>query len=160
MSFFKISQMQLANLDHIKIQNRNHAITKLETGDLVKVKADILPIIYHYGIVEKQGDKLFIYHNQPDKINSKGGNLICEPFENFIAGKDILEVKKTQLDSTDLHKMYQALSGLKYHFVGFNCEHYINFVTDRKPISNQVYRWTAIGIIGFVVYYLIKNKKI
>lgn len=152
--------MQFSSLDHIKVQNRNHLQTKLETGDLVKVKAEILPIIYHYGIIEKQGDKLFIYHNQPDKINPKGGNLICEPFENFIKGKDILEVKKTKLDSTDLHKMYEALSGFKYHFVGFNCEHYINFVTDRKPISNQVYRWTAIGLIGFMVYYLLKNNKL
>ena len=111
----------LSSLDEIKIKNREHAISKLETGDLIKLKVDILPILYHYGIVEKQGDELYIYHLQTDKINSNGGNLICEPLEKYMKGRDIISVTKSDLGNKDLKKMYEALKGYKYDFINFNC---------------------------------------
>lgn len=148
------------DLNQIKIQNREHTISKLKTGDLIKLKVDILPLLYHYGIVEKQGDTLFIYHMQTDKINSNGGNLICEPLEKYIKGKDIISVTSTDLSSADLSKMYESLKGYKYDFINFNCEHYVNFVTDKKFVSNQVFKWGSILAIGILVTYLIKKNKI
>jgi len=149
-----------SNLDNIKIQNREHTISKLETGDLIKLKAEVLPILYHYGIIERQGNDLFIYHNQTDKINSNGGNLVCEPLEKYIKGRDIISVTKTNLSSTDLKKMYNSLKGLKYDFINFNCEHYVNFASDNKFVSNQVFKWGSIVLIGVFVTYLIRKNKI
>jgi hypothetical protein len=162
MIFLIISKMScnINDLNQIKIQNREHTISKLQTGDLIKSKVEVLPILYHYGIIERQGDKLFIYHNQTDKINSNGGNLICEPLENHIKGKDIISVTKTNLSSADLNKMYEALKGYKYDFINFNCEHYVNFATDKKFISNQVFKWGSIVAIGILVTYLIRKNKI
>lgn len=150
----------LSDLNQIKIQNREYTISKLETGDLIKLKVEILPLLYHYGIVEKQGDELFIYHMQTDKINQNGGNLICEPLQNYIKGKDIISVTKTNLNSKDLSKMYESLKGYKYDFINFNCEHYVNFVSDKKFVSNQVFKWGSIIAIGLFVTYLIKKNKI
>ena len=150
----------LSDLNQIKIQNRDYTISKLKTGDLIKLKVEILPILYHYGIVEKQGDDLFIYHMQTDKINKNGGNLICEPLQNYIKGKDIISATSTNLNSKDLSKMYESLKGYKYDFINFNCEHYVNFVTDKKFVSNQVFKWGSIIAIGFFVTYLIKKNKI
>jgi hypothetical protein len=148
------------NLNSIKIQNREHTISKLETGDLIRLKVDILPILYHYAIVEKQGDSLYIYHLQTDKINSNGGNLICEPLETYIKGKDIIAVTKTNLGSNDLKQMYESLKKYKYDFINFNCEHFVNFATDKKLVSNQVFKWSAIIVIGILVTYLIRKNKI
>ena len=148
------------NLNSIKIQNREHTISKLETGDLIRLKVDILPILYHYAIVEKQGDSLYIYHLQTDKINSNGGNLICEPLETYIKGKDIIAVTKTNLGSNDLKQMYESLKKYKYDFINFNCEHFVNFATDKKLVSNQVFKWSAIIGIGILVTYLIRKNKI
>jgi hypothetical protein len=148
------------DLNQIKIQNREYTLSKLETGDLIKVRAEVLPILYHYGIVEKQNDKLYIYHNQTDKINSNGGNLICEPLEKYIKGRDIISVTKTKLNSQDLSEMYEALKEYKYDFISFNCEHYVNFATDKKLISNQVFKWSSIVAIGILVTYLIRKNKI
>jgi hypothetical protein len=150
----------LSDLNEIKIQNREHTISKLETGDLIKLKVDVLPILYHYAIVEKQDDKLYIYHLQTDKINSNGGNLICEPLDTYIKGKDIISVTKSNLGSKDLTQMYEALKGYKYDFINFNCEHYVNFVTDKKLVSNQVFRWGSVIAIGVLVTYLIRKNKI
>jgi hypothetical protein len=162
MIFLKTLAMsyKLSSLDNIKIQNREHAISKLETGDLIKLKAEVLPILYHYGIIEKQGNDLYIYHNQTDKINQNGGNLVCEPLEKYIKGRDIISVTKTNLSSADLKKMYNSLKGLKYDFINFNCEHYVNFASDNKFVSNQVFKWGSIVLIGIFVTYLIRKNKI
>ena len=132
------------NLDLIKIQNRNHIISKLETGDLIKTKADIMPIIYHYGIIEKVDGNLFIIHNHPDKINSTGGNTIKEPLEKWIKGKDIVSVEKTNLDIEDVKNLVETLKTHKYDFINFNCEHFVNFAKNRDYVSPKVLRWTTI----------------
>ena len=151
---------KISDLNKIKIQNREHIISKLKTGDLIKLKVDILPILYHYGIIEKQNDKLYIYHLQIEKINIHGGNLICEPLEKYIKGKDILSVIETNLSSNDLSRMYESLKKNKYDFINFNCEHFVNFASENKLISNQVFKWGSIIAIGVLVTYLIRKNKI
>jgi hypothetical protein len=147
-------------LNTIKIENRNHTVSKLESGDLIKVKAEILPIIYHYGIIEKMGNDIFIIHNQPDKINSKGGSVVREPLEKWIKGKDIVSVEKTNLNTSDLKDLYENLKNYKYDFINFNCEHFVNFAKGNKYVSSQVFKWTSVAILTGLVYYLIRNKKI
>ena len=105
-----------ASLNKIKIENRDFLVSKLETGDLIKTKAETYPLIFHYGIVEKNLDGLFIIHNHPDKINSKGGNTVREPLEKWIKGRDIVSVEKTDLKTDDIEKLYQELKKYKYDF--------------------------------------------
>lgn len=151
---------KISDLNDIKIQNRGHTISKLKTGDLIKLKTEFLPILYHYGIIEVQDNGVYIYHNQTDKINSNGGNLICEELRSYIKGKDIISVTETNLNSSDLNQMYNSLKSLKYDFINFNCEHFVNFATDRKFISNQVFKWGSVIAIGVLVTYLIRKNKI
>jgi hypothetical protein len=147
-------------LNEIKIENRNYAISKLETGDLIKTKASILPIIYHYGIIEKNGNDIFIIHNHPDKVNSNGGNTTKESLDKWIKGRDIVSVEKTNLNIDDINELVKALKDYKYDFINFNCEHFVNFAKNKDYISPQVLRWTSIAIIGISVYFLLKNKKL
>jgi len=147
-------------LNKIKIENRKHIVSKLQTGDLIKTKADILPIIYHYGIIIKEENEIFIIHNHPDKINSKGGNTIKEPLEKWIKGKDIVSVEHTNLNVDDINELVETLKNYKYDFINFNCEHFVNFAKNKDYVSPQVLRWTSIAIIGISVYFLLKNKKL
>jgi hypothetical protein len=144
----------------IKIENRDYLISKLQTGDLIKTKADSYPLIYHYGIVEKKVEGLFIIHNHPDKINSKGGNTVREPLEKWIKGREIVSVEKTNLKPDDIDNLYQELKKYKYDFLNFNCEHFVNFAKNKTYVSPQVLRWTSIALIGLTVYLLLKNKKL
>jgi hypothetical protein len=146
-------------LNKLKIDNRKYIISKLRTGDLIKTKADILPIIYHYGIIVKENDDLFIIHNHPDKINSKGGNIIKEPLNKWIKTKDIVSVEHTNLQVNDINELLETLKNYKYDFINFNCEHLVNFAKNKSYISPQVLRWTSIAIIAVVTYFLLKNKK-
>ena len=145
-------------LDKIKIENREYIISKLQTGDLVKIKSEILPIIYHYGIIDLTPEGIFILHNHPDKLNSKGGNVIKEPFEKWIKGKDIVSVEHTKLNTNDIDDLQKTLKD--YKFINFNCEHFVNFAKYKSYASPQVIRWTSLVAISLLVYYLIRNKKI
>jgi hypothetical protein len=147
-------------LDKIRIENREYVISQLQTGDLVKVKSEILPIIYHYGIIDITLEGIFILQNQPDKFNSKGGNVIKEPFEKWIKGRDIVSVEKTNLNTHDIDDLQKTLKDYKYDFINFNCEHFVNFAKYKSYASPQVIRWTSLVAISLLVYYLIRNKKI
>jgi len=147
-------------LDKIRIENREHIISQLKTGDVVKIKSEILPIIYHYGIIDITPEGIFILHNHPDKLNSKGGNIVREPFQKWIKRKDIVSVESTKLNTQEIGELEKALKEYKYDFINFNCEHFVNFAKNKSYASPQVIRWTSIVAISLLVYYLIRNKKI
>jgi hypothetical protein len=154
------TKFKQAPLNKMKIENRDYIISKLETGDLLKTKAETYALIFHYGIVEKNLDGLFIIHNHPDKINSKGGNTVREPLEKWIKDRYIISVEKTNLKTDDIEKLYQELKKYKYDFINFNCEHFVNFAKNKNYVSPQVLRWTTLALIGLGVYFLLKNKRI
>jgi hypothetical protein len=147
-------------LNRIKTENRNFVISKLETGDLIKTKGQVFPLIYHYGIVEKNLDGVFVIHNHPDKFNSKGGNTVREPLDKWIENRYIVSVEQTNLKLEDIEKIYQELKKYKYDFINFNCEHFVNFAKDKSYVSPQVLRWTSVALIGLAIYFLLKNKRI
>jgi len=142
----------------IKLENKQHTITKLKTGDLIKTKAEDYPLIFHYGIIDKQGDSLFILHNHPDKKNSKGGSIVKEPFDKWIKGKDIVSVEPTNLKTDDIDELYEKLKVYKYDFLNFNCEHFVNFAKNNDYVSPQVLRWTTLIAIGITTFYLLRKK--
>lgn len=155
-----LTKFNQAPLNKIKIENRNFAISKLKTGDLIKTKAESYPLIFHYGIVEKNLEGLFIIHNHPDKFNSKGGNTVREPLEKWIKKRDIVSIEKTDLKPDDIEKLYEELKKYKYDFLNFNCEHFVNFAKNKNYVSPQVLRWTTLALIGLGVYFLLKNKRL
>jgi len=149
-----------APLIKLQKENRNFLISKLQTGDLIKTKAESYPLIYHYGIVIRNVDGLIIVHNHPDKINSTGGNTVREPLESWIKNRQIVSIEKTNLKTDDIDELYEALKKYKYDFINFNCEHFVNFAKNKNYVSPQVLRWTTIALIGVAVYYLLKNKRL
>jgi hypothetical protein len=145
----------------LKIENRNHTVSKLKTGDTITTKSKILPLYVHHGIIERKGDEVFIVHLHPDKLNSSGGNLVKEPLEKWlIEGREIVSVESTNLDSKTLEQLYKDLKSEKYDHINYNCEHFVNFAKGDYFVSRQVVKYTGILLIGAFVYYLIKYKKI
>ena len=145
----------------LKIQNRNHIVSKLKTGDTIITKSKLLPLYVHHGIIEKKGDEVFIVHLHPDKVNSSGGNLVKEPLDKWlIEGREIVSVESTNLDSETLEQLYKDLKSEKYDHLNYNCEHFVNFAKGDHSVSRQVVKYSCILLVGAFVYYLIRNKKI
>jgi len=154
-------KINAVGLYKLKIQNRNHIVSKLKTGDTITTKSKLVPLYIHHGIIERKGDEVFIVHLHPDKINSSGGNLVKEPLDKWlIEGREIVSVQETNLDSATLDQLYKDLKAEKYDHVNYNCEHFVNFAKGDYFVSRQVVYYTGILLIGAFVYYLIRNKKI
>jgi hypothetical protein len=146
---------------HLKKSNREHIVSKLKTGDAIVTKSVLLPLYVHYGIIERDGDKINIIHLHPQKINSSGGNLVKEPLSNYlVGGREIVSVENTNLTKEDIDKIYENLKDEKYDYVNYNCEHFVNFAKGDFFVSKQILKYTSILLIGGFVYYLIRNKKI
>ena len=145
----------------LKIENRNHIVSKLKTGDTITTKSTVLPMYLHHGIIERSGDKIYIVHLHPKKVNSSGGNLVKELLDTWlVGGREIVSVESTNLDSKTLEQLYKDLKEEKYDPINYNCEHFVNFAKGDYFVSRQVIKYTSILLIGAFVYYLIKNKKI
>jgi hypothetical protein len=145
----------------LKIDNRNYIVSKLKTGDTITTKSKLIPLYVHHGIIERNGDEIFIVHLHPDKINSSGGNLVKEPLNKWlIGGREIVSIQETNLDSATLEQLYKDLKDEKYDHINYNCEHFVNFAKGDYFVSRQVVKYTGILLIGAFVYYLIRNKKI
>lgn len=137
---------------------KSYNINQLQTGDLVKFQADIMPVIYHYGIIDRVGNNLYLYHNQPNFINRNGGSLIREDFKKYAKGRKIVEIQKTGLTNDDLAEMTEILQDKKYNFVSNNCEHFINGLRENKFISPQVIKWTF-GLTVVVISIIVLTRK-
>ena len=148
-------------LNKLKIQNRNHIVSKLKTGDTIITKSKLIPLYVHHGIIERNEDEIYIVHLHPNRLNSSGGNLVKEPLKNWlVGGREIVSVQETNLDSATLAQLYKDLKEEKYDHINYNCEHFVNFAKGDYFVSIQVVKYTGILLIGAFVYYLIRNKKI
>lgn len=134
-------------------------LQNLKTGDVIKVKAEILPIIYHYGIVVKNESSFVIYHNDPFTFNRKGGNIIKENVEDWIKNKEIVCVINTNLTEIDIELKVKNSINEKYHFFNNNCEHFIDGIRNQIVYSPQVIGWTIAVASMVLAYTIIKNKK-
>lgn len=146
------------NLSYVEAQGKQINISKLETGDLIKMQADICPIIYHYGIIDREGNSIYIIHNQRDFINKNGGSIIRENFNNYIKGRKLISVEKTNLKRDDLSKITELLQSHKYHFVNNNCEHFVNQIKSNKFISPQASNWAFVTVILITALIIIRKK--
>ncbi len=145
-------------ISYIEQKTQEHYIDNLQTGNLVKFKADVMPIIYHYGIIERIGDELYIIHNQTSIKNAYGGNLIREDLREYVKGRKIVSVEKTRFDQNQLSEMTEFLKDKKYHFINNNCERFINYLKSREFVSPQTVKWGLITSLALATIILIKRK--
>ena len=148
-------------LNLLKIQNRNHTVSKLKTGDTITTKSKLIPLYVHHGIIEVIDNEVYIVHLHPNKVNSSGGNLVKEPLKKWLVdGREIVSVQSTNLNSETLQQLIHDLKTEKYDPINYNCEHFVNFAKGDYFVSRQVVSYTAIALIAGLIYYLIKKKKI
>lgn len=146
--------MKLAYIEsHIK----NYNIQQLETGDLVKLEADVLPIIFHYGIIDRVGEDVFIYHNQYSFLNKVGGSIIREDFIKYAKGRKIVSIEKTGLNKADLYGIVNILKDKKYDFVDNNCEHFVNKFKNNK-FTSPTTKKISIAIVGITALIVLMSR--
>lgn len=144
---------------YFEAQIKERLINELETGDLLTMKAETFPIIYHYGIIEKENNELFIYHNQTDFYNGFGGSIVRQPFMDYIRGREIVHVEPTGLSKENIDGIVDELKDKRYHFINNNCEHFANKLKNNKFISLQVSNIAVTGLLIFGLIYTLKKDR-
>jgi hypothetical protein len=122
------------------------------------MEAEVFPIIYHWGIIDKTPEGTFIYHNQPDLLNKKGGSLIREEFNKYISGKKIVSIEHTTATSENISELAELLSDKKYDFINNNCEHFVNKFKNNTWVSPQAGKF-GLGLIVVISVILYLNRK-
>tara|TARA_R110000850_G_scaffold87677_5_gene188480 strand:- start:9 stop:452 length:444 start_codon:yes stop_codon:yes gene_type:complete len=143
---------------YIEADVKKHNLKNMQTGDLIKFEADVHPIIFHYGIIDRVSDKLYIYHNQLSFVNKSGGSMIREDFNEYANGRKIISIEKTGLNKDQLQQMADVLKSHKYDFVNNNCEHFVNKLKINRFISPTAGK-IALGLVVLtgIIWYMKKR---
>lgn len=138
----------------------------MNTGEVIKAKViGGLPFRFHYGIILMENDSVFVLHNpymmQPVKTS----------WDDFFKTR-ILTQNFGQLGSSDpaiLLEKFNAVKDKKYNLLIFNCEDFINYMTDRSCIELEkcffrgklIFWSTVLGIVSSLlfIYWFLKKKR-
>lgn len=128
----------------------------LKSGQLVKAKAEIIPIIYHYGIIIVEDGEIYILHNSPAKSS------VIELFENWEATRSVVSVIDTELigfSNEYILNRFDSVCKRDYILFQYNCEHFVDCMLNRPQRSEQVRTWViGLSIFAFA-YHRYTNKK-
>jgi len=154
----KITDFKNIAISNIKKTSIEILKDQLKTGDIIKVKSNLLPIIYHYGIVLKNDNQFLVFHNDPFSFNKSGGNIVSECFDNWVKGKEIKEIYSTGVNEQEIINTINKNHKKQYHFLNNNCEHFVLSVKNKNNYSPQVIGWSIIALSSIIAFSIILNK--
>jgi len=134
-------------------------LNQVVTGDVLKVKADIFPLISHYGVIIRNNEEFSVYHNDPFTLNDIGGSIIKEDALKWIKNKEIVSIISTKLSESEIKNKIKLLSNRKYHFLNNNCEHFIAQLKNQNYFSPQVVGFSILFSSLFLTYLILKTNK-
>lgn len=138
----------------------------MNTGEVIKAKVlGGLPFRFHYGIILVENGSVFILHNpymmQPVKT----------AWDEFFMTR-VLTQNFGKLGSSDpaiILDKFNQVKDKKYNLLTFNCEDFINYMTDRSCIElekcffkGKLIFWSSVlGLISSLlfIYWFLKKKK-
>lgn len=139
----------------------------MNTGEVIKAKVlGGLPFRFHYGIVLIENNETFVLHN-PYMMHP-----LKTPYNEFFQSR-VLQTNFGQLGSSDpsvLMEKFNHVKDKKYNLLTFNCEDFINYMTDRTCIELEkcffmgklIFWGTVLSVISsllFIWWYIKNNKK-
>ena len=120
-------------------------------GQVIRASLTDLPLIYHYGIISinEEGNTMVMHNTYEDSV-------LIESIDDFLVGRDIVEVKDSNLSDLSYEELSERFSNCYGEFdtINYNCEHFIDCMRGKELHSEQLYRITAITTISLVLYYL------
>jgi S-adenosylmethionine synthetase len=99
-------------------------------GDILVTNCHDYPLLVckHYGVVAIVNHKLCVFNNTPSKTNRFGGNIVCQPINEFLSERKVIRVEHSNIKTEDIIKY--CLPRKKHKWTTFyNC---VKFVKDLK----------------------------
>jgi hypothetical protein len=121
---------------------------KLNQGDVIYTTCvNYAAACYHLGIVYDDGNSKIIYHNDPSNINKFGGSVCGESYEQFMKGRIVQNVIRTNAKNDEILKIAKKCKYERWNTMFFNCEDFVLEIVDGKRRSNlrDAYKLAALG---------------
>lgn len=126
------------------------------TGTVLYATAENSKVFRHCGIVEVSEGKVWVWHNTPGQVNSKGGNVVRDPVEKFFENRSFITSKKITLGLGAIVDRVREVEHYKFNLLFWNCEHFENYVTEGHAFSPQL----RLVIIALIAIYLIRKNEL
>lgn len=120
------------------------------SGSIVKATIKNMPFIYHYGVIYNDGSMIAVLHNTP----STGVSFV--PYSEWVKSRNLRKVsnsKLTGLGNEVILKKFAQVEGKNYHLLKFNCEHFIDYMLDRRRHSEQLQLFSFLGFALLLFLY-------
>jgi hypothetical protein len=121
-----------------------------QTGDIITARIDLLPVIYHKGVILIKGPEIYVCHNTPNKVNESGGNIVIEKLSDFIKSRTIVGLERTSITASELEQAIKANNTKQFDLINYNCEHFISSIKGPTQSSQLKFWIAALGL--FVIY--------
>lgn len=128
-----------------------------KTGDILKTNCHNIPMCYHLAICVKDVDDVYVWHCTPSKENKFGGNIVCQKLTEFLSDREVQEVYKSSVDAVNISDYAHNNKNVKWDAVQYNCETFINKVTNNGAETTQLARILVVSSLIVGSYLIFKN---
>lgn len=126
----------------------------MQSGDLIKARVKIFPLLFHYGIVTIRNGSIFIMHNTP------GRGTVIDSLDDFLLSRELIYSESTWLNSIteeELQNRFDNCAG-DFNLISYNCEHFIDCMLMVDPESEQLSSYLfAIALLFLFVFIIAKT---
>ena len=126
----------------------------LRPGDVLIVTTNI-SIVKHVGVCVVIHESMYVLHNSPSKINKFGGNVVLEQIDVFMQDRNVLQIIQTNCTSKYLLEKSLPYIYNRWDAKIFNCENFINDVTnlDINPTQSQMaLAGVSVGVVCLFLF--------
>lgn len=95
-------------------------------GDIIYTTCTNIPLCYHVGIVLFKNGCPYVWNNTPSASNSFGGNVVAQPFAEFMKGRKLLKTEAANITEQDVVSISDRYKAERWNAFRFNCEDYVN----------------------------------
>ncbi len=123
-------------------------------GDIIKARVKKYPVVFHYGIILRTGQKVMVVHNTPNGFNQFGGSVFIDDINTWQKKREIVNVMPSMLTVDEINQAYEDNKAEKFSILHNNCEHFVfkTYLNERK--SPQLQMLVYMLIISVFLYFI------
>lgn len=142
--------------------SKNYVFSEKDARDGMVIISKYLPknsLYLHSAIISIENGIPYIYDNDPDNpINKQGGSVRRITLKDYLKVNKVIEYYDTKLTSEQIKERVKKYLHLKFSWLSFNCEIFIEKVTQMKIKRSSFHPIQKLAI-GLMVGTLILAKK-
>jgi hypothetical protein len=124
------------------------------TSGTILITTTNIPMVKHVGICILLDGKIYVLHNSPVEKNKVGGNVVCDDLNDFLIDREVINKINTYFTSEYLLNKAVNVSKNKWDAKLFNCEDFVNYLTDINIHPTQSAQALAVVSVAVLCTYI------